>query len=119
MVQFSAEKHSLKLKPQTGDMCFINNFAIMHSRNSFVDSIESKRHILRLWLSSPEKGEKIPPLLELGYDRLFEPMGEIPNVWNLDALIERGRPRVRGNGSNSGGSSGGSGGGSSDSSSCG
>jgi hypothetical protein len=42
---------------QTGDIQFINNFTIMHSRTEYVDDPDpaKKRHLLRLWLQLRER----------------------------------------------------------------
>jgi len=93
-LHFTAAKHRVALRSRPGDICFINNLALLHSRNAFVDSETSKRHLMRMWLSSPSKGEEIPSTLELAWDRMFEPMAEIPNVWDVDPFDERGRARV-------------------------
>ena len=41
---------------QVGDIQFINNYTILHSRTGFVDgpAPERKRHMLRLWLKFPK-----------------------------------------------------------------
>jgi hypothetical protein len=41
---------------QAGDIQFINNYTILHSRTGFVDGPEpdQKRHMLRLWLKFPK-----------------------------------------------------------------
>ena len=44
----------MTLKP--GDMQFISNHTIIHGRTAYEDtSVDQKRHLLRLWLSSAEK----------------------------------------------------------------
>ncbi len=44
----------MRLEP--GDMQFVHNHTLLHDRTAFVDwaEPERKRHLLRLWLSSPE-----------------------------------------------------------------
>jgi uncharacterized membrane protein YgcG len=98
----------------------------MHSRNSFEDNNQAKRYVLRLWLSNPEKEWEVPQGLQLAWDRIFEPLEEISDYWDIDPFAERGRSRVfgpqgggdGGSGGTGGGSGGGSGGGGK-SSSCG
>jgi hypothetical protein len=54
---------------QPGDIQFLNNHVIMHSRTEYWDwpnEPEKKRHLLRLWLGVPE----IRPVLEVFYERL-------------------------------------------------
>lgn len=41
----------MELNP--GDMQFINNNVIFHSRTAFQDSKDQKRHLLRIWIDSP------------------------------------------------------------------
>jgi hypothetical protein len=94
-VHISALKHCLKLKMTAGDMCFINNFAIMHSRNSFEDKDQASRYVLRLWLNNPGKGWEIPPGLQLAWDRIFEPIEEIVDYWDIDPFADRGRLQMR------------------------
>lgn len=46
-----------------GDMQFLNNYTILHSRTSYLDgdSAEEKRHLLRLWLTFGEERRPLPP----------------------------------------------------------
>jgi Taurine catabolism dioxygenase TauD, TfdA family len=50
---------------EPGDMQFVNNYAVFHSRTHFEDYEEDdkKRHLLRLWLMMPN-GRKIAPDFE-------------------------------------------------------
>jgi hypothetical protein len=71
-LQSAAKQTCVRLIPQPGDILFVNNYAIMHARDSFVDSLtndEAKRHIMRLWLHDDEKGWKSAPALERRADR--------------------------------------------------
>lgn len=49
------ESFRLDMKLERGDMQFVNNYAVLHSRTSYVDNAEEgrKRHLLRLWLRTP------------------------------------------------------------------
>ncbi|KON88810.1 hypothetical protein AF332_19725 [Sporosarcina globispora] len=51
---------------EPGDMQFVNNYTIFHSRTTFEDyeEDERKRHLLRLWLNMPN-GRKIAPDFEV------------------------------------------------------
>jgi hypothetical protein len=66
---------------QPGDMQFLNNHLILHSRTEYEDYEEAdrKRHLLRLWLRTPEYAE-LPPY----FDRRLEYM----EIWS------RNGPRV-------------------------
>ena len=45
----------LDMKLERGDMQFVNNYVVLHSRTAFEDHAEEahKRHLLRLWLRTP------------------------------------------------------------------
>jgi hypothetical protein len=49
----------LPMSLQTGDIQLLNNLAVIHARNEFEDhpEPEKKRHLLRLWLVTPEAQE--------------------------------------------------------------
>lgn len=45
----------LEMKLERGDMQFVNNYSVLHSRSAYEDNKEEgkKRHLLRLWLRTP------------------------------------------------------------------
>ena len=45
----------LDMKLERGDMQFVNNYCVLHSRTAYEDHQEEgrKRHLLRLWLRTP------------------------------------------------------------------
>lgn len=49
-------RYDMELEP--GDMQFLNNYVMLHSRTAYEDhaEIDRKRHLLRLWLNLPEQG---------------------------------------------------------------
>ena len=53
---------------QPGDMQFVNNYVVLHSRTDYEDypEPERKRHLLRLWLLTPGLSDRPD-----AYDRLF------------------------------------------------
>ena len=57
-----AAEMSLEMEFRPGDMQFIHNHQILHSRTDFEDwpEIEKRRHLLRLWLSPPG-ARALPP----------------------------------------------------------
>lgn len=56
------EELRLDINFEAGDMQFLNNYVILHSRTGFEDfpEPERKRHLLRLWLTVPN-GRKLSP----------------------------------------------------------
>jgi hypothetical protein len=56
------EELRMSIKFEPGDMQFLNNYVILHSRTEFEDHPEPdrKRHLLRLWLTVPN-GRNLSP----------------------------------------------------------
>ena len=100
-VHFCALKHSLRLRLDTGDLLFVNNLAVMHSRTAFRDDEEHKRHVLRLWLNNPDKAWQIPPGLLLEWARLYEPLDEVEDYYDTDPFADPDRLDEMVKGSNS------------------
>ncbi|CRK82961.1 TauD/TfdA family dioxygenase [Neobacillus massiliamazoniensis] len=59
------ENFHIDMMMEPGDMQFVNNYSVFHSRTHFEDYEEEhkKRHLLRLWLMMPN-GRKIAPDFE-------------------------------------------------------
>ena len=55
----------LSLEPEKGDIQLINNYLILHSRTGYTDGPREKRHMVRVWLSSPEGRRNGYSLLDL------------------------------------------------------
>ena len=73
MVQFSAAKHCLSMPLRAGDIQIVNNFAVFHSRDAFVDGQKQneKRHMLRLWLRNEELAWATPSCLQEGWANVY------------------------------------------------
>lgn len=48
-----------------GDMQFVNNFVILHSRTEYEDGSDRRRHLVRLWLENPHGKRAGEGLLDL------------------------------------------------------
>ncbi|CAA7265330.1 unnamed protein product [Cyclocybe aegerita] len=70
-VHFLAEKYSLGLNFQKGDIQYINSLGLLHARDAFTDSKEHTRHLIRLWLRNDELAWKTPKLLQPIWERLY------------------------------------------------
>jgi len=59
------EELRLDIDFEPGDMQFLNNYVVLHSRTAFEDfpDIEDKRHLLRLWLTAPNGRQLSPDVL--------------------------------------------------------
>jgi alpha-ketoglutarate-dependent taurine dioxygenase len=55
----------LRLKLQTGDALFVNNFTSLHSRTEYQDSETHRRHMFRVWMNDPRSQRSGLSLLEL------------------------------------------------------
>ena len=56
---------TLSMTFQKGDMQFVNNFVLLHSRTEYRDDAEHKRHLVRLWLEDPKSKRNGKGLLDL------------------------------------------------------
>ncbi len=64
----------LRMEMRKGDMQFVNNFVILHSRTEYTDHADGRhRHLVRLWLDSPQGRRRGPTLLDIytSSDRRF------------------------------------------------
>jgi len=65
-----------------GDMLFVNNHAVLHSREAFEDSRESPRYLVRMWLKNPELAWALPRALEAGNATIYG-QNELGEQWNI------------------------------------
>ncbi len=82
-VQRIAEQVSIELDHQAGDVQFVNNLAILHARNSFTDSPEKARHMLRMGLRDTSRGWLLPERYRKLTESAFKPVEE-QNIPVLD-----------------------------------
>ncbi|KAL2016171.1 hypothetical protein VTK56DRAFT_4111 [Thermocarpiscus australiensis] len=72
-----ASKYSHRLDRRPGDMVFINNLALLHARDSYVDPTEGPgRYLVRLWLRNPTLAWKIPESMRVPWEAAFGPGGK-------------------------------------------
>lgn len=62
--QKTARQQCLQMSLQRGDIQLVNNLVAVHAREAFVDhdDVESRRYLIRLWLSSSQ-GRRLPEFL--------------------------------------------------------
>lgn len=70
-VHFLAEKYSLAMNFQKGDIQYINSMGLLHARDAFRDDEKHTRHLVRLWLRNDELAWTTPKPLELIWKRLY------------------------------------------------
>lgn len=85
-VEEIAKATQLEIATRAGDMHFINNFAVMHRREGFVDGQgpEERRHLVRVRLRDDEMGWPLPPSLKDEWTEAFGPVGS--RVWHLEPM---------------------------------
>ncbi|KAI0175654.1 Clavaminate synthase-like protein [Hypoxylon sp. FL1284] len=86
VVEAIAQAVQLEVKTQPGDMHFINNLAILHRREGFVDgeSSEQKRHLVRMRLRSTRLGWEIPDSLKQEWHDAFDK--DTCQTWHLEPM---------------------------------
>ncbi|KAI1499550.1 hypothetical protein F5X99DRAFT_419801 [Biscogniauxia marginata] len=71
LLQQHALKHQVPLQTRPGDMVFLNNYALLHARDSYEDGAASSRHLVRMWLRNAELGWQIPSSMHIPWDAVF------------------------------------------------
>ena len=56
---------ALGMDMRPGDIQFVNNYTILHSRTDYVDGPGHRRHLLRIWLNNPGGRRAGPTILNL------------------------------------------------------
>lgn len=71
-----AEKHAVSIAARPGDILFINNLALLHKREAYVDvddGADTRRHLVRLWLRNPEMAWEIPEDMKAPWRAAYGP----------------------------------------------
>ncbi|KAL2191637.1 Clavaminate synthase-like protein [Thermothelomyces heterothallicus CBS 203.75] len=72
-----ATKHRFCLDLKLGDIVFINNLALLHARDPYIDPANGPgRHLVRLWLRNPKLAWTIPQAMRTPWEAAFGPNGE-------------------------------------------
>jgi len=85
-VEAIAKAVQLEIQTVAGDIHFINNLAVLHRREGFVNgaSMDEKRHLVRMILRSSRHGWAIPAELEREWREAFDK--EACKTWHLDPM---------------------------------
>ncbi|KAI0196420.1 TfdA family taurine catabolism dioxygenase TauD [Astrocystis sublimbata] len=86
-LHFLGDKFSLNTDFQKGDIQYINNLALFHARDGFTDTLEKRRHLLRLWLRDPENAWESPKVLDWRWDQLYKNITPESEVFPLEPYI--------------------------------
>ncbi|KAI1659459.1 Clavaminate synthase-like protein [Daldinia decipiens] len=86
-IHFLGEKYCVNTNFQKGDIQYINNLAIFHARDGFTDTLEKRRHLLRLWLRDPENAWPTPEAWKYRWAQLYEGVTPEGQVFPLEPFI--------------------------------
>jgi hypothetical protein len=79
MVHFTAKEHALSIQLRRGDIQLVNNLAVFHARDAFVNDLTPgghQRHILRLWLRNEQRAWPTPRPLQRSWYQTYSNMSE-------------------------------------------
>lgn len=92
-LQELAEKHSLSIPLQVGDIHFVNNLAVLHRRDAFEIPPGRKRHLVRMWVRSEALSWDLPRVLkeECGWDSAFgngdvDEDDDRDEIWHIEPM---------------------------------
>ncbi|KAL2134171.1 hypothetical protein VTI74DRAFT_870 [Chaetomium olivicolor] len=71
VVEEIARRNQIALEARRGDLLFLNNHGVLHSREGFVDSRERPRYLVRMWLRNEEMAWDLPRELREGNERIY------------------------------------------------
>ncbi|KAI1273855.1 hypothetical protein F5Y07DRAFT_411075 [Xylaria sp. FL0933] len=71
LLQQTATAQQIQLPTQRGDIVFINNWGVLHARDSYQDDSTATRHLVRLWLRNSELGWEIPESMKTPWEASF------------------------------------------------
>ena len=85
-IETIARATQLEIQTQAGDMHFVNNLAILHRREGFVNGVAptEKRHLVRMRLRSAKLGWSLPQDLVHEWDEAFGDNGV--KHWHLEPM---------------------------------
>ncbi|KAK6505821.1 hypothetical protein TWF481_007712 [Arthrobotrys musiformis] len=74
-VHFTAERHAIRVQLQKGDIQFMNNLAVVHSREEFRDASvgegADRRHLIRAFIKNEERAYQLPKHLDGAFDEIY------------------------------------------------
>ncbi|KAI1822750.1 hypothetical protein F4861DRAFT_540680 [Xylaria intraflava] len=70
-LQQTAKAQQVRLPTRPGDMAFLNNWSVLHARESYRDTDGATRHLIRLWLRNEELAWEIPESMKTPWEASF------------------------------------------------
>ncbi|PTB63346.1 Clavaminate synthase-like protein [Trichoderma citrinoviride] len=84
----AACRSELRLHLKTGDLLFFNNWALLHRRDSYTDSEETSRHMVRLWLRNSKLGWSVPESMRPPWNAAYGDNGVRNRLYPLIPMPE-------------------------------
>ncbi|KAB5551077.1 hypothetical protein GE09DRAFT_965280 [Coniochaeta sp. 2T2.1] len=85
LIEQIAGENQLVVSAEPGDLFFINNHGVLHSREAFEDKADNggpSRYLVRMWLRHPALAWKLPRALQEGNSRIYDD-NELGERWNI------------------------------------
>ncbi|KXJ85894.1 TfdA family taurine catabolism dioxygenase TauD [Microdochium bolleyi] len=86
-LHFLGEKFCINTHFEKGDIQYVNNLAVFHARDGFVDGEGKQRHLLRLWLRDSENAWPTPEVLQTRWEQLYGGVTPEASVLPLEPFI--------------------------------
>ncbi|CAP61354.1 uncharacterized protein PODANS_3_10500 [Podospora anserina S mat+] len=83
IVERLATEGQISINTEPGDLLFINNHGVLHSREEFTDAVENPRYLVRMWLKNEELAWDLPEDLQYGNSRIYDRDNGLGERWNL------------------------------------
>ncbi|KAK4198104.1 hypothetical protein QBC40DRAFT_96092 [Triangularia verruculosa] len=84
IVEKVATEGQIAIRTEPGDLLFINNHGVLHSREAFVDNTaENPRYLVRMWLKNEKLAWDLPQHLQQGNSRIYDRDNGLGERWNV------------------------------------
>ncbi|KAH7024624.1 TfdA family taurine catabolism dioxygenase TauD [Microdochium trichocladiopsis] len=94
-LHFLGEKFCVNTSFEKGDIQYVNNLAVFHARDGFVDGEGKHRHLLRLWLRDSENAWPTPEVLQPRWEQLYDGVTPEASVLPLEPYIRSASNKAR------------------------
>lgn len=91
-VMESAKRNELRVHLNTGDILFVNNWAVLHRRDPYSDDEHTSRHLVRLWLRNNQMAWAIPQEMQVPWKAAYG-RGEEEGIYSIYPMPEYKAPR--------------------------
>ncbi|KAI2602276.1 hypothetical protein GGR54DRAFT_624765 [Hypoxylon sp. NC1633] len=71
VLQQIASSCQRRLKPQVGDIIFINNVRLLHAREPYIDRTPNIRHLVRLWIRNSQLPKQVPDEMDMPWEAVY------------------------------------------------